>query len=71
MHGKDLSDWFYRDPPGERPADVGYFVGYRIAESYYNQAKDKKRAIRKRGTSANFGREPRGEREDKGITILR
>jgi hypothetical protein len=28
-----------------RPADLGYFVGYRIAEAYYNEGSDKKKAI--------------------------
>src|SRR5215469_9969586 len=28
-----------------RPAVLGYFVGYRIAEAYYKEASDKKKAI--------------------------
>lgn len=38
--------WMYRDPPGERPADLGYFIGYRIAEAYYNRSRDKAQAVR-------------------------
>jgi uncharacterized protein YjaZ len=29
-----------------RPADLGYYIGYKICESYYRQAKDKKQAVR-------------------------
>lgn len=29
----------------ERPADLGYWVGYQICKAYYEQAKDKKKAI--------------------------
>ena len=28
-----------------RPADLAYFVGYRISQAYYDQAPDKKSAI--------------------------
>jgi hypothetical protein len=38
--------WMYGDPPGERPPDLGYFIGYRIAEAYYSQAADKAQALR-------------------------
>lgn len=33
MQATDVGTWFANDPPDERPADLGYFVGYRIAES--------------------------------------
>jgi len=36
----------YGDPPGEKPADLGYFIGYRIAQAYYNSAADKRAALR-------------------------
>lgn len=39
------TDWFY-DYRSNRPADLGYFIGYKITESYYNHAKDKKKAIK-------------------------
>lgn len=39
------TDWFYNYQSG-RPADLGYYIGYKIAESYYNNAIDKKRAIK-------------------------
>ena len=43
----EASDWLYngRGTP-ERPGDLGYWVGYRIAKAYYLKAKDKKAALR-------------------------
>jgi len=41
----DLSDWLYNSTP-EKPADLGYWVGYRIVKSYYQHAGDKLEAIR-------------------------
>jgi hypothetical protein len=41
----DLSDWLYNSTP-EKPADLGYWVGYRIVKSYYQHADDKLEAIR-------------------------
>jgi hypothetical protein len=29
----------------EKPADLGYYIGYKIAEEYYKNAKDKKQAV--------------------------
>ena len=29
-----------------RPGDLGYWVGYRIVESYYEKARDKRQALR-------------------------
>ena len=47
MNNKDASNWLYQgDKAKDKPADLGYYVGYRIAESYYNKAKDKKQAIK-------------------------
>jgi len=46
MHGTDTSHWMYEGKvTNGRPADLGYFIGYRIAEEYYNKAPDKKKAI--------------------------
>jgi hypothetical protein len=41
------SRWLYdgRGTP-ERPGDLGYWVGYRIAKAYYARAKDKRAALR-------------------------
>lgn len=46
MSGTSYAGWMYGDPPGERPADLGYFVGYRIAQAYYARAADKRAALR-------------------------
>ena len=47
MMGKDSSKWLYNGSASkDRPADLGYYVGYKIAESYYQQAKDKRQAIK-------------------------
>ncbi len=48
---KELDDkpsprWLYGSGSAERPSDLGYWMGYRIAEAYYRNATDKKRAIR-------------------------
>lgn len=48
-HSHDYSRWLYngwnRKALGDRPADVGYWMGYRITQSYYDRATDKKKAI--------------------------
>ncbi len=41
----DLSDWLYNSTP-DAPADLGYWVGYRIVKAYYEQAPDKRQALR-------------------------
>lgn len=41
----DLSAWLYNSTP-EKPADLGYWVGYRIVKSYYQNAADKGQALR-------------------------
>jgi len=47
MNNKDASNWLYQgDKAKDKPADLGYYVGYKIVESYYNKAKDKKQAIK-------------------------
>ena len=30
----------------DRPADLGYYIGYKIAEAYYKNAADKKQAVK-------------------------
>lgn len=39
------TDWFY-NYNSNRPADLGYYVGYKICENYYNHANNKKQAIK-------------------------
>jgi hypothetical protein len=44
---KDLSRWLYNAAAiKDRPGDLGYQVGYKIAESYYDNAADKTAAIK-------------------------
>ena len=45
MDKTDLSDWLYNSTP-EQPADIGYWVGYRIVKSYYQRSRDKRQALR-------------------------
>lgn len=41
------SAWLYNHPgTPERPADLGYWIGYRIAKAYYRNAPDKRAALR-------------------------
>lgn len=41
------TDWLYGGPgTPDAPGDLGYWVGYRIAKSYYQHADDKQTAIR-------------------------
>lgn len=48
MHGTDYAGWLYDGGVGTpgRPADLGYWMGYRIARAYYERADDKAAAIR-------------------------
>lgn len=47
MNGTDSSDWLYNANRAlDRPADLGYYMGYKIAEAYYDRAADKKQAVR-------------------------
>ena len=47
MDGKDWSRWLYQgDKSKDRPADLGYYVGYKICESYYRRSADKAAAIK-------------------------
>jgi hypothetical protein len=41
------SNWLYQgDKAKDRPADLGYYIGYKICESYYNHAQDKAKAVK-------------------------
>jgi hypothetical protein len=50
MHGTDVSQWLYNQgsstATSTRPGDLGYFIGYRIAEAYYLKQADKTAALR-------------------------
>jgi hypothetical protein len=48
MDSSNTSNWLYqgdRAPPGV-PADLGYWMGYKISKAYYDKAADKKAAVR-------------------------
>lgn len=39
--------WLYSgERPAGRPADLGYYIGYRITKAYYDRAADKRQAVR-------------------------
>jgi len=43
---QDSHDWMYNyKSKNGYPPDLGYWIGYKITESYYNKASDKKKAI--------------------------
>jgi hypothetical protein len=46
MGDTDVSRWLYQgDQSKDRPADLGYYVGYRIAQSLFRHAADKHDAV--------------------------
>jgi|GEM_PF-1005628 len=44
----DLSYWMYNQEIEEKgiPSDLGYYIGYKICEAYYNKQADKKKAVK-------------------------
>ncbi len=57
MNGTDVSNWLYQgDKAVGRPADLGYYIGYKITRSYYENATDKKQAIRDIMNIKDFGK---------------
>lgn len=45
MCGESSAGWLYDSSRKDRPADLGYWMGYKIASAYYERATDKRRAI--------------------------
>ena len=46
MYKPDYSKWLYNaNSAKDKPADLGYYVGYMITRSYYRNAKDKRQAV--------------------------
>ncbi len=47
MHDEAFHGWLYgsKGKKEGRPNDLGYWMGYRICEAYYNKASDKKQAL--------------------------
>ena len=41
------------NPPDRKPNDLGYFIGYQIAQAYYEKARDKRQALREIITARN------------------
>jgi hypothetical protein len=47
MYKENTENWIGNaDRAKDKPADLGYFVGFKICESYYNKQTDKKKAIK-------------------------
>jgi hypothetical protein len=46
MHGSDHTGWLYGGQPEGRPADLGYFIGYRICQAIYDRSEDPRAALR-------------------------
>jgi hypothetical protein len=43
---QNIGNWLYNGSRvKDKPRDLGYYIGYKIVESYYNQAKDKRQAV--------------------------
>jgi hypothetical protein len=46
MHNREFGDWLFSSPKDpEQPRDLGYIMGAMIVEAYYENVKDKKKAI--------------------------
>jgi hypothetical protein len=43
---REFYPWMYGHPSNGRPNDLGYFIGYRIAQAYYQRTPDKRQAVR-------------------------
>lgn len=54
MHGGDLKGWLYSSS-GDRPQDLGYWIGYEITKVYYDKAADKRQAIKEILEIKDFG----------------
>ena len=46
MLSASISNWLYNGSTAKTVADLGYFMGYTICKAYYNNAVDKKKAIK-------------------------
>ena len=68
--------WLYSESgEGKRPDDLGYYMGYKICESYYRHASDKKQAIHdilNIGDFKAFLKESRyAEKFDSTVSVIR
>src|SRR6185295_13182065 len=46
MYTTQFGNWLYNGSRAKTMADLGYYMGYAICKSYYNNASDKKNAIK-------------------------
>lgn len=57
MLGNDISQWLYNGNNTDgRPADLGYYIGYKICEHYYENADDKTKALQEIISIKNYKR---------------
>jgi hypothetical protein len=48
LHSSDLSHWLFQgDRSTDRPADLGYYIGYKVCEAFYRRTADKSEAVRR------------------------
>jgi hypothetical protein len=48
MRGTDIGQWLFQgDRSKDRPADLGYYIGYKICQAFYGRAGDKREAVRR------------------------
>ena len=70
MDSDDTSEWLYNGNNAKdgRPGDLGYYMGYKICEAYYNKTADKKQAVKDILTIKDFKKflEQSGYGENKG-----
>ena len=46
MSGRETKDWMWKKPKNpKQPPHVGYVMGFLIVKAYYDQAKDKTKAV--------------------------
>jgi hypothetical protein len=56
MGSTNSSNWIANDSQetADKPADLGYFVGYRICQAYYERLADKKQAVHDMLTTSDY-----------------
>ena len=48
FYGNNVNQWLWSDAPNDFGVrDLGYYIGYQMSENYYEQAENKKEAIKK------------------------
>jgi uncharacterized protein YjaZ len=45
MNTYNINDWMYSPAKKGRPSDLGYYMGYKIVQSYYRNSKNKTKMI--------------------------